>query len=46
MGLVLQLVESEKLQVKNGGLYVVTEETQTYIDIKEFDAILIDTTRI
>ncbi len=46
MGLILHLVESQKLKLKNGGLYVETEEKETYLDIDEFDAIVIDTTRI
>ncbi len=46
MGLVLHLVESEKLKIKNSSMYVVTKDGETYVDIKEFDAIVIDTTQI
>ncbi len=46
MGLILHLSNSEKLKIKNENLYVVNDEKETYINIDDFDSIVIDTTRI
>ncbi len=46
MGLILHISESQKLKIKNESLYVVGEDKETYVDVNDFDAIVIDTTRI
>ncbi len=44
--MILHLVNSEKLKLSNGVLYVIKDEEKILIDIKNFNCIVIDTTRI
>lgn len=46
MGLILHLTESEKLKIKNNNLYLINGENDVFVDINDFDAIVIDTTKI